>query len=81
MKDLLIHTSPSIVSGFLFGLFSANIYLAMLICFAIQYYYIRQQGDRKTSDGTYLGTMLGLSTVLYLPAAFVGYIIGKSLSS
>ena len=81
MKDFVSHVAPSVICGFVLGLLSANIYAAMLISFGVQYYFIRKSSDRKKEDGTDLVTMLGLSTVFYLPAAFIGYAIGKSLLS
>lgn len=80
MKDFLSHVAPSVICGFILGLLSINIYAAMLTSFGVQYYFVRQNGEKK-DDGADLGTMLGLSTVFYLPAAFIGYIIGKSLLS
>ena len=81
MKDFVSHVSPSVICGLALGLLSVDIYLSMLLSFGVQYYFIRQGSDRKKEDGTDLGAMLGLSTVFYLPAAFIGYIIGKSILS
>lgn len=81
MKDFINHISPSVICGFIFGLLSFNIYTAMLTSFGVQYYFIRQNSDRKKEDGIDLGSMPGLSTIFYLPAAFIGYVIGKSLTS
>ena len=81
MEDFVSHVAPSVICGFVLGLLSANIYAAMLISLGVQYYFIRKSSDRKKEDGTDLGMMIGLSTVFYLPAAFIGYAIGKSILS
>lgn len=81
MKDFFTHIAPSVISGFFLGLISVNIYAALLISFGVQYYLNRKSSDRKKDDGAELGKMLGLSTIFYLPAAFIGYVIGKSLLS
>ena len=69
LKDLATYVAPCGIVGFILGLAQVNIYFSILACFGAQYFF-------KKTD---LGTLLGLSTFLYGPVAFISYIIGKSL--
>lgn len=69
IKDLAAYVAPCGIVGFVLGLAQFNIYLSILACFGAQYFF-------KKTD---IGTLLGLSTFLYGPVAFISYLFGKSL--
>lgn len=69
LKDLATYVAPCGIVGFVLGMAQVNIYFSIIACFVAQYYFKR----------TDIGVLLGLSTFLYGPVAFISYIFGKSL--
>lgn len=51
----------------------------MLLCFAIQYIYLKTTNPEHDTSNL-LGSLIGLSTILYGPMSLISYIVGKSIA-
>ena len=81
MNWFIRFVSPSAISGVVCVVINVNVWWTMGIVLLAQYVAVRTWSDQKKDDGQDLGTVLGLSTLFFLPVGFVCFLIGRSIAT
>jgi hypothetical protein len=80
MRVFIGFVAPSAVTGAICGVLNLDVYWALGCVLIAQYIALLIWREGRREDGQVIGTVIGLSTTIFIPVGFVCFLLGRAAS-